>query len=211
MFKEVAFIKKICRKLGRGVRDGINRKRLKNPYCTIFCSNCNAGMMYHDLNIKMMSPTINLYILPRDFVRFMNNLQFYLNVELQEDIEMTKEKGFPVGQLNDIHVFFVHYDSFEQAREKWNERKGRVDLDNYCAVMTERDGCTYQDLEAFDQLLCTKVVFTNKEYPQIKSAYHIKGYEKEKELGILSDMQGYFGKRGIDQYDYVNMLNNCGK
>lgn len=53
----------------------------------------------------------------------------------------TRARRYPVGMLKgngtlpDIKIHFLHYRSFEEAREKWLERSGRLDFDNLCVVM----------------------------------------------------------------------------
>ena len=80
------------------------------------------------------------------------------------DVQSSAESGYPVGRLDDIHVYFTHYGSFEQAKRKWDERLQRLNMDNLYVVMVEKDGCTEQDLAAFDQLNYKhKVVFTVRE------------------------------------------------
>jgi uncharacterized protein (DUF1919 family) len=37
------------------------RSRLTNKEVTIFSSNCIGGVIYHDLGLRFMSPTINLF------------------------------------------------------------------------------------------------------------------------------------------------------
>ena len=58
--------------------DKRNRARLTNPNPTVFASNCNGGVMTHDLGLQFRSPTVNLYIRPKEYVRFLGNLQHYL-------------------------------------------------------------------------------------------------------------------------------------
>ena len=38
--------------------------------------------------------------------------------------------NLPMGLLNDVLIVFQHYDSFEQAKAKWNERRLRVDYNS---------------------------------------------------------------------------------
>ena len=62
-------------KLGRIARcvyrNNIERLKLKNTDFTIFSQNCIGSIMYHDLGQPFKSPTINLLITPKDFIRFM--------------------------------------------------------------------------------------------------------------------------------------------
>ena len=61
-----------------------DRKRLVNKDFTIIASNCTAGILYHELGLKFLSPTINLYMEGDDFVKFCTNINYYLNVEMSQ-------------------------------------------------------------------------------------------------------------------------------
>jgi len=91
--------------------------------------------------------------------------------------------NYPVGRLNDITVYGEHYSSFDELRNKWNERKKRINWGNIFVFMIERDGCTYQDLRDFDKLpYKNKVVFTKKRYENIKSSIVLPdSYDEENE------------------------------
>ena len=125
------------------------RSRLINKEVTIFSSNCIGGAIYHDLGLRFMSPTINLFIRPSDFVRFLSNVQHYVKCDLKE---LDAGEMYPCGDLDGIRLDFVHYESFSEAKAKWNERSARIDLSNCCAIMVDRDGCTQEDVRAFDAL-----------------------------------------------------------
>ena len=125
----------------------IKKRRLKNKNPSIIASNCNGSFISHDLGLRFNTPTVNLYILPSDFIKFVTDLDRYLTEEL---IEITSDKPFPVGKLDDITVYFMHYKTFEEAKAKWNERRERVDRNNMFLMFTDRDGCTEEDLRAFE-------------------------------------------------------------
>ncbi len=182
------------------------RKKLKNTSPSIISSNCNGAMILHDLGLKFNTPTVNLLFEASGFIKFVSDLDRYLSEDL---VEAESDKPYPVGQLDDIKVYFMHYKSFEEAKSKWNERKERIDRNNMFFMFTDKDGCTDEDLIAFDALPYEhKVVFTHVPHPEIKSAYYIKGFENEKEVGILSDFKpGFFRRRYIDDFDYVSFLN----
>ena len=186
----------------------IKRVRLKNNNMTVFSSNCNGAYMLHDLGCPFNSPTVNLFFLPDPFLEFMENPQRYLSAELVE-VHMD-EISYPVGQLDDILIFFMHYNSFNEAKNAWKRRAKRVDLDNVYIVMTDKNGCTYEHIRQFDELpYKNKVIFTHKEYKEFPSAYYIPGFEDENEVGILSDWKPQFLKRRwLDDFDYVRFFNN---
>ena len=183
----------------------IKRRRLKNLYPTIIASNCNGGIILHDLGLKFNTPTINLYFFPGDFIRFVSNLDLYLTKELEET---NSEFDYPVGMLGDVKVFFMHYSSFKKAKQKWEERAKRINKDNLFIMMTDKNGCTLEQMKEFDKLPYRKVIFTHLPQKDIKSSVYIKGFENENEVGVLSDWKpGFWKRRWVDDFDYVSFLN----
>ncbi len=183
------------------------RMRLRNKSMTIFSSNCNGAYMLHDLGCRFNTPTVNLFFLPDHYLKFVKNPSYYLSQTL---VEVTNAGvPYPVGQLGDILLFFMHYASFAEAKKKWEERSKRVDLDNVILVMTDKDGCEYRHIQEFDALpYKDKVIFTHKEYPEFSSAFYIPGFEEKGEVGILSDWKPQFWRRRwLDDFDYVSLLN----
>lgn len=183
------------------------RARLQNRNFTIISSNCVGAFMYRDLGLPYLSPTINLSVGMNEFVKMAGNLRWYMAQEIVRIEDNTY--GCPAGLLGDVVIKFVHYKSYDEAAEKWNERKRRINWDNLFLVGTERGDCNYEIIERFDRLpYQNKVVFTHIQYPEFHSAYYIKGFEKEKELGILVDYkEQLLLRRYMDDFDYVAFLN----
>lgn len=205
-------IKKQYREFLRRNINAENRKRLENKDITIFSSNCTGGVLAHDLGLQFLSPTVNMFICPKDFLELMLHLKEYLSYDLREDKNSGKE--YPVAVLGGgILLHGLHYPTYELMEKKWEERKRRVNWDNIFVMMFERDGCAYGDLKAFDELpFANKVVFVHKEMPEIHSSYYIPGSElagdPEHKLTILTKYTGMFsGKRIIDAFDYVTFFN----
>ncbi|CDM69222.1 hypothetical protein CM240_2064 [Clostridium bornimense] len=183
------------------------KEKLINKDFTILSSNCNGGFIMHDLGVRFNTPTINLFFLPKDFIKFVKDFDKYINLELIE-VEDCKET-YPVGKIEDIKIYFQHYHTFKEAKEKWDERKRRINKENLFIMATDRDGCTENDIREFDRIpYKNKVIFTHKHYEDIESAYQIKGFENDNQVGILSCFEGATGKRYIDQFDYVSWLNS---
>ena len=105
----------------------------------------------------------------------------------------------------------MHYRNSQEAQQKWLARSARINLDNLFIMMTDKDdaqGIAYEDLAAFDQLpFKNKVVFTRKPYPEFKSAFYIKGFEKQNQVGDLFTFSGWNGVKYYDQFDYVAWFN----
>lgn len=182
------------------------KNKLINRNFTIISSNCNGGFIMNDLGVKFNTPTVNLFLKPKDFNKFLLNFDKYINMDLEE--EKVEDLKYPIGKLGDIKIYFQHYKSFEEAKVKWDERKKRVNLDNMFIMSTDRDGCTKEDIIQFDKLpYKNKVIFTHKIYPDIKSTFYIKGFENAGEVGVLSEFRGLTGMRYYDEFDYVKWFN----
>ena len=204
-------LKILYRKLLRRRINAYYQQNIYNKDCSIISMNCVGGVVSHELGLRFNSPTINLWFKPSEFIKFVSQLKHYLyDCEIQVDAESSAECGYPVGKLDDINVYFTHYESFEQAKEKWEERLKRLNMDNLYIVMVERDGCSKQDILSFDNLKYKhKVIFTAKEYPQFHSAYYIPGCEENAcNVKNLCDYQSKFtGKRWLDEFDWLSFLN----
>ena len=140
-----------------------NRKRLKNRDFTLLTSNCLGGIIYHELGLKFLSPTINIRMDSPDFIKFVANIQDYLINELKF---IHSEEPFPVAYLGDVRINFVHYKTDDEAMQKWEERKKRINWDNVWIITNDLDGVTEKDLEKLQNIKYAKgiVVFSQKCY-----------------------------------------------
>ena len=180
---------------------------MKPNAITLISSNCNGACILHDLGLKFNSPFVNLWIKPKDYLKLLHDLDHYMACELI----FTEEPGvsYPVGMLKDIKIYFQHYKSPEEAKQKWQERSRRMDISNIYVLFSDRDGCTYQDLCEFDALpFENKIVFTHIPYPEIGSAVYIPGWENEECVGLCSNYKSSFkGEKYYDAFDYVTWIN----
>ncbi len=185
----------------------LKKNRLKNHNPTIISSNCNGEFWYYDMKLKFLSPTINLSFDMNDYVKMLENFRWYLDQQIIpcEDSRF----DFPTGMLGDIEIRFNHYNSIDEAINKWNERKKRINWDNLFIIGIDGDNCSYESIKRFDELpYKNKVIFTHIPYPEIKSAYYIKGFEKENGIGVLINFKNQFLiRRYLDDFDYVSFLN----
>lgn len=203
-------LKKMYREVLRRPINRENRSRLCNHNPSIISNNCNGGVIYHDLGLRFNSPTVNLYIPFPDYVRFCRELEHYLSLPKSAMEEgPAASEGCPTGVLEDVRLVFVHYATFEQARDKWFERAARVDMDNLFVILAQRDGCTDEDVRAFGALPYEhKVAFTEKPLPDVACALHIPEFVEDGTLKVLTEYPSRFsGLRIIDRFDYVGFLN----
>lgn len=169
------------------------------------------GVISHEFGLRFNSPTVNFWFKPNEFIKFLSRLEYYLfDCNIQMDVQSSAERGYPVGRLDDIRVYFTHYEFFELEKKKWDERLTRLNMDSIYVVMVQKDGCTEQDISSFDKLKFRhKVIFTVKKYPQYRSAYYIPRSEEDiRNVKNLCDYQNKFtGKRWLDEFDWISFLN----
>lgn len=201
---------KVYRKVLRMYINKRNCKRLINNDFTIISSNCVGGVISHELGQKFNSPTVNCWFYNKDFVRFCENLGYYVNgCELQCDEKESKEMGYPVGDLAGIKIYFLHYRTFDEAKIKWDERKQRINWDNIYLTMMQSSADDDDLLERYLKLPYQKVLFTIKNNSTNKCFCYLEGTIENGEIKDLCQYEHKFtGRRLIDKFDYVAFLNS---
>lgn len=179
-------------------------------------NNCIGGVICHNLNMPFLSPTVNLWIPAEDYLHFLEDLPYYLNCPIEE----IHEEGitYPIGAMYKdtevVRLYFMHYDSFESAVEKWNARAKRVRFDNLYIIMdypASQDDLQQERIkESFDSLpyehriLLTKT--TGLHGPKI---VNLRVYDQEYTPGLILKRKNDFTvKRYLDDFDYVSFLNS---
>lgn len=153
---------------------------------TLITNTCIGGRLYHDYNQQFLSPTIDLYIKPKDFVKLCCNLKEYLENDLVEEKNI-KINNFVVGKLKDIHIFFSHTNyTFEIAKQNWERRKKRINYDNIIVIATDRitldeqlSRCDDLTIQEFNKIPYKKIIFTTKKY-DYNYCHFLKSFENEK-------------------------------
>lgn len=133
---------------------------------TLISNNCAGGAILHSLGMEFRTPTILLQILPEQYPKFCEHFAEYMQKDLVEvkasdldhwqEIWLNKMFGgvpdMPFGLLGDILVCFQHYETFEEAKKKWNERRARIDFSDVSFLMHAR-GEEYRGLiDFFDKM-----------------------------------------------------------
>lgn len=193
------------------VRKFLFKKRVKllnNKSFTLISNNCNGGVLIHDLGLRFNSPFVNLYINTPDYIKYLENFNYYNNLEII--FSDNTDKDYPVGKLGDLTIDFVHYKSNDEAKAKWEERSSRINQNNIFIMLTEQKDCTLAHLKSFDNLpFDNKVVFTKHRYPNIKSSVFIKKYNNHPEgvFMFLDFINRFSYKRNYDIFDFISWFN----
>lgn len=215
---------KIRRKLFANIR----RKQLNNTEFTIISNNCWGGMIYESYNLPKQSPTVGVFFMAKDYIRFLKRLEEYLKAELTFiNPEFSKWKGerevsgdkrfgtYPVGVLSlegeSIEIFFLHYHSKEEAKEKWERRCQRVVHEKMIVKFNDQNGCTEDDVNEFVAL-----PFNNKLFFTCKNWSHEKEWQKILRGGVcvikqfpqMNSILASYEPFGVNKYIDINKVIN---
>lgn len=200
------------------------KKQLKSTEFTIISNNCWGGIVYESYNLPKQSPTIGLFFMAKDYIEFLSDLKGYIYGELtfinpdesrwKNAYQVSGDKRFglyPVGLLsngkNSIEIFFVHYHSEQEAREKWERRKKRINWDRLLVKFNDQNACTEVDVDRFMNLpLKNKLFFTCKHWPNEKEKEYICIHQFPKNDFILTSYEPVEKTRYINITKVVNGL-----
>ena len=177
---------------------------LKTKDFTIISNNCWDWKVYFRYQIPYKSPTVNILIPPKDYIKFISDMPHYLNEELvqinlesfhyNEYMEKREKRGdfngrdlkkFIYCKLGDINFVCWHYETFEELKSKWDRRKTRINYDKIIFKMNDSFDCKFDDFKNFLEITKGKksIFLTgNKEWKEyaasIPNVYFIKKFEK---------------------------------
>lgn len=189
----------------------INNARIKNKDISIISNNCFGGIFCRNNNLKYLSPTCGMFFIGREYIKFIYNMKYYLEQELcfinildsnySDYLKKIQYKGL-IGKLGDLEICFLHYKNEDEAREKWNRRKKRINFDKIVYKFNDQNMCTYEDLKKFDEFEAkNKICFTAKKYNEFNTI-QIEKYKKYEY--VLDDIKSY--KKYFDMYKFINQI-----
>ena len=203
------------------VRESLNpifsskrRNKLKGLDFSIISNNCWGGHVYRFFGLPYQSPTIGLYFFPKEYLKFINNLSYYLSLPIEilpsyefskyaKELEVKGETNVPIAKLGDVEIVMLHYHSKEEAIEKWNRRVKKVNLDKVLIKNSYQNGMTDEQVKEFDSMeYSNKFMFVSKLYSNLNSTVVYKAFFNK---GQIKDDVTYFN-RYIDLYSLINKL-----
>lgn len=202
----------------------VRKKSLISEKFTIISNNCWGGMIYESYDLPKETPTVGLFFVASDYIKFVSNLQEYFETELEFITEneskwkniLDSDKRFgtyPIGKLKDIEIFFLHYHSEEEAKQKWKRRIKRVQWDRILIKFNDQNYCTEQDVEEFISLqMKNKVFFTSKHWKKenewkikLKNQYvYIKQFPKHD--FVMASYEPFGRSKRLDVTTLINSL-----
>ena len=197
----------------------LRNKKLVNKDFTIISNNCWGGMVYEAYNLKKMSPTIGLYFHSSDYIEFLSKLDYYLKSKIIF-IEPANSKyynlhfneknfgSYPIGKIDDIEIYFMHYKSKDEALKKWNRRLKRINKDKMLVKFNDQNGCSDSDLKKFLELpYKNKIFFTCKKWNIVSNnIYVIKQPRIVSSKNIMTSYEPFEKNECINIVDIINNL-----
>lgn len=175
---------------------------IKNKDFSIISNNCWAGKVYQYLDMPYLSPTAGLYFFAPDYIKFVSDLHHYLDAPLRfinpqeskyyAEIKRRNQLDKPIGIIDDVEIVFLHYKTREEAAEKWNRRKARVNYDNIILKFSRMDLCTEKEIATFDAIEFKNKFVLNNRLP-LKYTCEIYWNEPYKPDGIRRDTEPFPG------------------
>lgn len=188
-FRNKIFIPLLCNK---------QRTKIDDEDFTIISNNCWGGTVYESYNLRKNSPTVGMFFMAEDYIRFLVNLREYLCGKLtfinpqkskwRQEVEVDSRFGkYPVGLLEisrghyeSIEIFFLHYHSEQEAKEKWERRVQRINWDRLLVKFNDQNGCKEEHIENF-----IKLPYTNKLFITGRIWEESQNYAKELRGGFI--------------------------
>lgn len=189
------------------------QRKLINKDFSFICPNCLGGMLLHDLGLPFLSPTVNLMMHQREFVKFVLDMDYYLSQELRfYDDQYYVCPCAKVGEGNKtIIIHFTHYATQEEAEACWKKRILRIRYDNLFVFAMEKDGMTKEDIIKLGSLnVRGMVVFTAHDYQDIPYTCFIQKYQKQGMVGNILVRSYLNDKKEYESYfDFVKWFNEA--
>lgn len=127
---------------------------------SIISNNCTGGYVYQYYGISYKTPTEGVYFTTDDYLKLIANPRHYFNHKVtlilpQDSTLYSADKPFtfPVGKIDDIEVYFMHYPNPEEALSKWYRRSKRINYSKLFCLLTENEFFKKEHAASFDTII----------------------------------------------------------
>lgn len=216
---------KIFKRIINQLRLKVNRynyfkknSKLVSKKLSIISNDCCGGVLYHQMGRKFLSPTINLYFDNEDFTNFCTNLKTYLESDLFLNKEGTMLQKHIIGRISpnglpDVDLHFLHYKTFEEARDSWEKRKQRINFRNILFIFNltnnlDAGSCKkiISDFKSKQNSNNGRSIFLVRHDLNLEDVYKINFYNTEFIHAQIVQSPDKSYKRFIDQLFQKNIL-----
>ena len=197
-------------------------KQMKQTDFTIISNNCWGGMIYESYGLSKQSPTVGMFFMAPDYIKFVSDLKAYTTGEIRfidpqksrwkDALQVSGDSRFgtyPVGVVSngkeDVEIFFLHYRSENEAVGKWKRRCKRINHEKLLVKFNDQNGCSEEELSVFLNLpYKNKVFFTCKDW-NVQSEVIVKINQPFNKEHIQASYEPFGRNR---KFDVTGCLNN---
>lgn len=191
-------------------------KKILNRNFTIISNNCWGGLVYESYGLEKQTPTVGMFFMPEEYIRFVSNLKHYTQCEMTfVEPDESRHKDFykidsrfgtyPIARVDDIEIALLHFHSKEEAKLKWERRCKRINWDNMLIKMNDQNQCKFEHVKDFISLSHkNKVFFTVKKNWKMNGVTVIESKNTDC-CGLFDEPFGASKKLNVNQL--INELN----
>ena len=109
------------------IRHKFYRMKVINKNVSIISQNCLGGVISHDLGLRFLSPTVNLYMTSSDFMLFVENLREFKDADMRF---IQSDRNYPVAEcfLGEKKLQYILYTIIPVKRLRKNGEKDTLVL-----------------------------------------------------------------------------------
>lgn len=194
------------------------RKKLKIEDFTIISNNCWGGTIYESYGIKKMSPTVGMFIMPEDYLKFCEKFDYYISqslVFINPDSSKWKTQlcqksnwnTYRIGRLADIELHMLHYHDENIALKKWNSRIMRINKKRILYKFNDQNGATPDHIRRFIELpLKNRLCFVASKNYRVNDEVILIKQPSRYVNGIMASREPFGKTKYIDMTEYINRL-----
>lgn len=127
---------------------------------SIISNNCTGGYVYQYYGVAYNTPTEGLYFTTEDYLKIIQRPEYYFKhkVELIEPKESILAKigktiNHPVGKIDDVEIYFLHYPDPDEALGKWYRRCSRINYKKLFFLLSETELMKGGHMQLFSQII----------------------------------------------------------
>lgn len=172
--------------------------KLKQSKLTIVSNTCWGGMLYATLGMECLSPFKNLYFYDTDYIKVLNNFKEYMDIEPQfQKFGSIGGRNYPILRIKDIDIHCNHDVDPDEAIEKWNRRRKKINYNNMLVEMSTSDrkiAEKFCDLKNYNKKVCLVPFEMNCKY-----AVKLEMLPEQKEFWQTANETAALG---VDTYNF---------
>ena len=127
---------------------------------SIISNNCVGGYIYQHFGISYKSPTEGLYFTTDDYLKLVERPEHYFTHDVvlidAQDSTLAKQGkniDYPVGKIDDVEIYFMHYPNPQEALNVWRRRTSRINFQKLFFLLTETTTVNLEQIKEFGRLL----------------------------------------------------------